>query len=146
VPETLDVVGFSGGVVLSASAEGLNSDELQLADGADIGDRGQLISAGVESVYTNIDVAGGAANPLNPIYGIFAAIWAADVQCVVAGAQNGGGGHVFARFDPASEGASVPGAKIDATFAISLINPHGHIATFASFPYVKGACRFDRFS
>lgn len=137
MPETLDVVGFGGGVVLSASAEGLSSDELQQADGADIGDRGQLISAGVDSVYTNIDVAGGAANPLNPIYGIFAAIWAADVQCVVAGAQNGGGGHVFARFDPASEGASVPGAKIDATFAISLINPHGHIATFASFPYVK---------
>jgi hypothetical protein len=33
--------------VLSASAEGLNTDELQQADGADIGDRGQLISAGV---------------------------------------------------------------------------------------------------
>jgi hypothetical protein len=43
MPETLDVVGFSG-VVLSASAEGLAPDELQQADGCDIGDRG-LISA-----------------------------------------------------------------------------------------------------
>lgn len=134
---TLDVVGFGGGVVLAASAEGLNTDELQQADGADIGDRGQLISAALASIYTHVDVAGGAVNPLNPIYGIFAAIWAADVQCVVAGAQNGGGGHIFARFDPASEGATVPGAKVDGAFAISLINPHGHIATFASFPYVK---------
>lgn len=137
MPGTIDVAGFGGGVVLAATAEGLNTDELQLADGVDLGDRGQLISAGLESIYTNIDTAGGAASPLNPIYGIFAALWAADVQCVVAGAQNGGGGHVFARLDPASEGAAVPAGKVDTTFSISLVNPHGHIATFASFPFVK---------
>jgi hypothetical protein len=134
---TLVIASFAAGVVLAASAEALDVGELQQADGADLGERGQLISAALESVYTNIDVAGGAADPLNPIYGIFAALWAADVQCVVCGAQDGGGGHIFARFDPASEGASVPAAKIDTSFAINLINPHGHIATFATFPYVK---------
>lgn len=137
MPGTIDVAGFGGGVVLAATAEGLNTDELQKADGVDLGDRGQMISAALESFYTNIDASAGVLNPLNPIYGIFAALWAADVQCVVAGAQNGGGGHIFARFDPATEGASVPGAKIEGGFSISLINPHGHIATFATFPYVK---------
>lgn len=134
---TLDVTGFGGGVVLAATAEGLNSDELQQADGADIGDRGQLISAGLESLYTYIDSAGGAVTPLGPIFGIFAAEWGGDIQVLVIGQQNAAGNFVGALFDPSSEPAQVPNAKVTNT-AIAVAIPHGMIATFASFPYVKG--------
>jgi hypothetical protein len=121
---------------LAASAEGLNTDELQQADGADIGDRGQLISAGLESFYTYIDAAGGAVTPLGYIFGIFAAEWGSDVQIIVVGEQNGGGNIIVARMDPASEPAQVPNAKVSNS-AIAAFIPHGRIATFAGFPFVK---------
>lgn len=136
------IPGFGGGVVKSASAEAMQTNELQQADGADIGDREQLISAAVAAAYTNLKDAGGVNN-LAPLFGLWAGLWAQDVQCLLVGKGKDGGAvdrYIVFRFQPDGEPNPVNFASahvLGAPAAVNVLN--GAIATFASFPYVLNA-------
>jgi hypothetical protein len=151
VTGSLVVPGFGGGVVKASSAEAMSTNELQEADGADIGDREQLVSAGLGSFYTYMDPSLGAVTNFAQIFGIAAMLDSADPQLVMVGTDAIPGRYLcLFRFDAVTEGAAVANAKgtrvdLDPTLAGIRMAAHGVLATFASFPYVKAGAQIRPF-
>jgi hypothetical protein len=67
---TLHIPSHGGGVVLLGSPDTQRTDELLVADGFDIGPRGQLICASDLTDYVSINFSGAAAGPIKQVYGL----------------------------------------------------------------------------
>jgi len=127
---TLHISDFGGGVALLGSADVQRTDELQICDSYDIGERGQLIVASdISNFAASVFGIGGSA--ATKLYGIVAAGTAQDRYLLIVGeALNNLAINVLYVWR-----YNLPALTI-ATLVAGAPRAQGAIVTFASFPFV----------
>jgi hypothetical protein len=127
VGKSLHLSKFGGGVALEGSADTQRTDELQLCDSYDIGERGQLVAA---SDLSNYDTLLNGAFNVGPLYGITVA-GTAQARYLLAVGEAYDGVTTLMRVIR----YNLP-ANTQSGLSSGPVRAQGALVTFASFPFI----------